>query len=283
LLIFAPLKFIFKMKKLKYLIVALAIPVAIYISGCNKEENGGGGFNIFTVDDDIALGQDLHQEIVNDPANYPMLSQSQYPEAYQHMRRVRDSLLNTGEVAYDDVFVWDVTIIRNDTVLNAFCTPGGYIYFYTGLIKFLDNEAEFAGVMGHEMAHAARRHSTEQLTKAYGLQVLINLVLGQNPSLLAQIAADLAAGLTALAFSRNDEYEADEYAVKYTYPTAYDARGVAGFFEKLDGSSYPPEFLSTHPNPGNRVDAINNYWLELGGKEGEWFEQRYTDFKNSLP
>ena len=251
------------MKKLKYLIATLALPVLLW-TGCNKDDDNGGGINIFTVEDDIQLGLDLHQEIMNDPANYPVLSESQYPAAYTFMRGVRDSLLNTGVVAYDDVFAWDVNIIRNDTVLNAFCTPGGYIYFYTGLIKFLDNEAEFAGVMGHEMSHAARRHSTEQLTKAYGLTVLINLVLGQNPSLLAEIAADLAAGLTALAFSRHDEYEADEYAVKYAYPTAYDARGVAGFFEKLDGSAYPPEFLSTHPNPGNRVEAINEVWLELG-------------------
>jgi predicted Zn-dependent protease len=271
------------MNKIKYLFIMALVPAMLYMTGCNKDDEGGGGFNIFTLEDDMELGLQLQQEIVTDPANYPLLKESQYPGAYQHMRRVRDSLLNTGLVAYDDVFVWDVYIINNDTVLNAFCTPGGYIYFYTGLIKFLDNEAEFAGVMGHEMSHAARRHSTEQLTKAYGLTILVNIVLGQNPSMLAQIAADLAAGLTALAFSRSDEYEADEYAVKYLYPTAYDARGVAGFFEKLDGSPQPPEFLSTHPNPGNRVDAINEAWMELGGKEGEWFAGRYSEFKNSLP
>jgi predicted Zn-dependent protease len=270
------------MKKFTHFLAIITIPALLFWTGCNKDEDGGG-FNIFTVDDDIALGADLHQQIMTDPANFPMLSETQYPGVYNFVRGVRDSLLNTGEVAYDDVFVWEVTVIRNDTVLNAFCTPGGYIYFYTGLMKFLDNEAEFAGVMGHEMSHAARRHSTEQLTKAYGLTVLINLVLGQNPSLLAQIAADLAAGLTALAFSRSDEYEADEYAVRYAYPTAYDARGVAGFFEKMEGEPQPPEFLSTHPNPGNRVEAINELWMEMGGKEGEWFEARYTDFKNSLP
>jgi predicted Zn-dependent protease len=270
------------MKRITNFLIILAIPAIFLASGC-KDENGGGGINIFTVDDDMALGLDLHREIVNDPAGYPLLSETQYPDSYHFVRGVRDSLLNTGKVAFDDVFEWQVTIIRNDTVLNAFCTPGGYIYFYTGLVKFLDNEAEFAGVMGHEMSHAARRHSTEQLTKAYGLQVLINLVLGQNPSLLAEIAANLAAGLTALAFSRDDEYEADEYSVRYMYPTAYDARGVAGFFEKMEGSPQPPEFLSTHPNPGNRVQAINELWLELGGKEGEWFAERYQQFKNSLP
>jgi beta-barrel assembly-enhancing protease len=268
------------MKKITRIVLALSVPAVLFLGGCSEDDPG---INIFTLEDNMQLGLQLHDTIAADPANYPLLSESQYPEAYQNIRRVRDSILNTGLVNYDDVFTWDVNIIRNDTVLNAFCTPGGYIYFYTGLIKFLDNEAQFAGVMGHEMCHAARRHSTEQLTKAYGLQVLVNVVLGTNPSVLAQIAADLASGLTALAFSRNDEYESDEYAVRYLYETAYDARGVAGFFEKLEGEPQPPEFLSTHPNPGNRVDAINSLWTSLGGKEGQLFEARYADFVNSLP
>jgi len=130
------------MKLLRNLFVLITIPSILFISGCKKnDDDGGGGINIFTVQDDIELGQQLHDEIMGDPASYPLLSEAQYPEAYQHMRRVRDSILLTGKVAYDDVFVWDVNIIRNDTVLNAFCTPGGYIYFYSGIIKFLDNEA----------------------------------------------------------------------------------------------------------------------------------------------
>ena len=199
------------------------------------------------------------------------------------IERVRDSLLATGEVNYDNLFTWNVHIIHNDSVLNAFCTPGGYIYFYTGLIRFLDNEAEFAGVMGHEMAHAAQRHSTQQMTNAYGMQLLLSIVLGQNPNALAEIAADLAAGVASLAFSRDDEYESDEYSVRYLYKTSYDARGVAGFFEKIEGSPQPPEFLSTHPNPGNRVEKINEVWTELGGKTGETYPERYQQFKNTLP
>lgn len=256
----------------------LSLPL-ILLSSCKKDD----GINIFTVEDDKQLGLQMQQQIASDPANYPLLNKSQYPSAYQHIERIRDSILNTGLVNYDTEFAWAVHIIRNDTVLNAFCTPGGYIYFYSALIKFLDDEAQFAGVLGHEMAHAARRHSTKQMTKAYGLQVLLSVVLGQNPNLLAQMAADLAAGVTMLAFSRDDEYESDELAVKYLYATSYDARGVAGFFEKIEGEPQPPEFLSTHPNPGNRVEKIHETWLSLGGKEGETYAERYQQFKNSLP
>lgn len=269
------------MKKIARIIFALSLPLLAVLQGCNDE--GDPGINIFTLEDDMALGAQLHDTIAADPGNYPLLKESEYPEAYQHLKRVRNTILNTGLVDYDDVFAWEVYIIDNDTVLNAFCTPGGYLYFYTGLIRFLDNEAQFAGVMGHEMCHAARRHSTEQMTKAYGLSVLINIVLGQNPSMLAQIAADLAGGLTALAFSREDEYEADEYAVKYLLATTYDARGVAGFFEKIENEPQPPEFLSTHPDPGNRVVAIYNLLENLGSNYGELYEERYADFINDLP
>lgn len=251
----------------------------VIITGCKKDE----GFNIFTVNDDIALGQQLRDTIAADPVNYPLLKESQYPEAYNHIRRIRDSIMNTGLVDYDDVFEWEVYIIRDDETLNAFCTPGGYIYFFTGIIKFLDNESQFAGVMGHEMAHAAKRHSTQQLTKAYGISLLLSIVLGNNPAMLAQIAAELAAGVATLAFSRDAEYEADEWSVRYLYETSYDARGVAGFFQKIEGEPQPPEFLSTHPNPGNRIEKINELWTTLGGKVGNTYEASYQDFKNSLP
>lgn len=267
------------MKTFARIIIALVLPGILFLSSCSEDE----GVNIFTVEDDMELGLQMEQEILSNPADYPVMNRSLYANAYSHIERVRDSILESGEVNYDNLFAWEVHIIHDDSVLNAFCTPGGYIYFYTGLIRFLDDEAEFAGVMGHEMAHAAQRHSTQQMTNAYGIQLLISIVLGQNPNALAEIAADLAAGVASLAFSRDDEYESDEYSVRYLYETSYDARGVAGFFEKIEGSPQPPEFLSTHPNPGNRVEKINEVWMELGGKTGETYPERYTQFKNSLP
>ena len=147
------------MKRISGFPAILFAMTLIILTSCGEDNNG---INIFTVEDDKQLGLQMEQEIQGNPAEYPLLSESQYAEAYQHIERVRDSILATGLVDYDTEFAWAVYIIRNDTVLNAFCTPGGYIYFYTGIIKFLDNEAEFAGVMAHEMAHAARRHSTQQ-------------------------------------------------------------------------------------------------------------------------
>jgi len=269
------------MNRKKYIVWYIFSFIFLFaISSCSKEDKT---VNIFSIQDDIAFGQQMRDEINSNPAEYPLLSKTQYAEAYQHIYRIRDSILESGDLIYADKFAWDVDIIRNDTILNAFCAPGGYICVYTGIIKFLDNEAQFAGVMGHEMAHADRRHSTDQLTKAYGIQLLLGIVLGNNQSQLAQIAADLAAGVATLAFSRDAENEADEYSVKYLYQTAYDARGVGGFFQKIEGNPQPPEFLSTHPSPDNRYDHIIEVWEGLGGKTGETFVDSYNQFKSTLP
>ena len=257
--------------------------IILFLVSCSKDDNADNTFNIFSVQDDISFGQELQNEINSNPAQYPILDESQYPDAYNHVNRIRDSILMYGDLKYTDDFDWNIDIIENDSVLNAFCAPGGYICVYTGIIKFLDNEAQFAGVMGHEMAHADRRHSTDQLTKAYGIQLLLGIILGNNTNQLAEIAANLAAGAATLAFSRDAEYESDEYSVKYLYNSAYDARGVGGFFLKMDGSPQPPEFLSTHPHPDNRYDRIQEHWEDLGSKFGEEFDESYQGLVNSLP
>ncbi len=248
-----------------------------FATACTEE----GGVNLFTVEDDMELGAQVHQEILADPATYPILDEDQYPEAYDHLYRIRDELLDTGEVDYADTFAWDAYIIHDDEVLNAFAAPGGYIYVYTGLIKYLDHEDHFSGVMGHELAHAAERHSTQQLTKVYGLATLIAAVLGEDPGLIAEIAA----GLVSLSFSREAETEADEYSVYYLCETYWAANGTAGFFERLleEGGAGTPEFLSTHPSSESRVEDINALAEELGCDTTLLEDSEWADFLASLP
>jgi len=265
----------------KHSIWVLLLSLSLGLASCSKDNPDDDSVNIFSVTDDIQLGKQTVAEIEKNPQEYPILSETQYPVAYGHLRRITKTILDGGKVFYKDKFEWQTKIIKNDNVLNAFCTPGGYIYVYTGLIKFLDNETQLAGVMGHEIAHADRRHSTDQLTKIYGITTLLSVVLGNNPGLVAEMAT----AVIGLKFSRDNETEGDKYSVIYLYPTEYDARGAKYFFEKIisQGSSSPPEFLSTHPNPDNRIVNIENEWNALGSKTGQTFQQRYQDFKNSLP
>ncbi|PKP18457.1 MAG: peptidase M48 [Bacteroidetes bacterium HGW-Bacteroidetes-22] len=260
----------------------LLVIMAGGLAGCS-ENSDDPTINVFSVDDDIELGKQVDAEILANPAEYPLLDSATNTLAYSHLYRIRNTILASGKVFYAQRFGWRCRIIKNDSVVNAFCVPGGDMYFYTGLIKLLDNEAQFAGVMAHEMAHADRRHSTDQMTKAYGIQVLLSILLGNNASTLEQMVADLANGLGTLAFSRSNEYEADEYAVKYLYPTAYDSPSLGDFFTKLEGQSQTPTFLSTHPSPEDRLTKINEQFQALGGVHGQTFPERYNEFKTSLP
>lgn len=264
-----------------FLLFAMLSVATVSLNGCKDDEGNKKTINLFTLQDDKDFGAQVAAEIESDPANYPILDSAKYPQAYAHLRRITSTILNSGKVRFKDEFVWQTKIIEGDSILNAFCTPGGYIYVYTGIIKYLDSEDQLAGVMGHEIAHADERHSTEALTKQYGTEVLFSILFGQDQGTLAQIAQ----GMIGLKYSRDNESQADMRSVEYLYPTEYDARGAARFFEKIvaAGGGGGPEFLSTHPSPDNRVADITAHWEALGGKVGGTFESRYIDFKNSLP
>lgn len=234
---------------------------------------------------DLELGRSVVAQIEADPAQFPILSETDYPEAYSYIRTMTRNILQSNEVEHKDIFQYEeVKIIHNDEVLNAFATPGGFIYVYTGLIKFLDRADDLAGVMGHEIAHASLRHSKEQLQQQLGLQFLISIALGDGT---AAQAATLASNVLSLQFSRTDESESDEYSVIYLNDTDYACNGAATFFQKIEeaGGSGVPEFLSTHPSPDSRVTDINAKATELGCSTDAISEtgMSYQDFIASLP
>lgn len=266
------------MKRLHFIVTAFLF---LNLPDCKKNVPIEG-FNVFSVDDDLALGQKVATEIESNPQQYPILDSAQYALAYQHLYRLRDSILATGKLTYATRFPWRIRIIRDDSTQNAFCAPGGYIYVYTGLIKFLRTEAQLIGVLGHEMAHADRRHTTQLLTQAYGLQTLIQLITGkEDPGLLAQIAGQLV----LLSFSRDHERDADNHSVIYLCPTTYRASGAADFFEYLtqQGTVTPPAFLSTHPDPGERIQNIRSLAQSMGCGGNADYESRYAQIIAALP
>jgi len=240
-----------------------------------------GQINIFSIQDDIQFGQQVVTELENDPA-VNVLDSASNVQIYKFIYALRDSVLNNNELNYEKEFAWRIRVIKNDTTLNAFCTPGGYIYIYTALIHYLESEDQLAGVMAHEMAHADKRHSTDALTRQFGLSVLFDIVFGKDKGQLARMAAQIK----SLQYSRSNETEADMLSVEWLYKTAYNAKGAAGFFQKLidqGQSGGTPQWLSTHPNPDNRVQAIIDKWTALGGKTGSTFSSRYAAFKSIVP
>jgi beta-barrel assembly-enhancing protease len=261
--------------------------VALFISACNSLNSGKGSssildMNLFPIGKDKELGNQVAGQISSDPKSYPLLDEVKYAKAYGHIRRITNKILNSGKLEHRNDFDWQVKLVQDDKTLNAFCTPGGKIYVYTGIIKYLDSEDDLAGVMGHEIAHADKRHSTETMTRELGISTLLSIVAGQKPSMLVSLAKNLS----DLKYSRKHETEADTYSVNYLSGTNYKCNGAASFFQKLQaaGKSQGPEFLSTHPDPGNRVQNINAQAKAKGcNATVSAPDAQYADFKASLP
>lgn len=247
-----------KLKKMKIFISGLVI-----FAACST------GINLFTDNDELALGKQFDEEIRKNPKEFPIHNDPQLKEYID--RKIFKEIVNSPEVKKATVYNYQIEIIKNDTTLNAFAVPGGYVYIYTGLLKYLDSEAALAGVIGHEIAHVERRHATQRITSAYGLSLLMNIALGNNPSQIAEIVANLFSGLTLLANSRANEDESDEYSIKYLQSTRFYPGSVKFFFEKLrddgkvsSGGGGIATFLSTHPDPIARINTAEQRLKSLG-------------------
>ncbi|QHL86300.1 M48 family metalloprotease [Nibribacter ruber] len=267
----------------------LLLSASLLTLSCSTDKNGD--MVLFGIENDVKLGAQVSREVDSTyKAKGQLLARNSSDpgvrRGYAYLDQMVDRLMASGEVSYKDEFAWDVKIIDDPENLNAFATPGGHIYVFTGLIKYLDNEDQLAGVLGHEIAHADQRHTVKQLQKQYGINFLLSLVLGENSGEVQQIAGQLAGQLAGLKFSRDYERESDAYSVTYLAATNYYAcDGAAGFFQKMQSlaqSGNPPEFISTHPNPDNRITQIESRAKELGCNTTPKGANGYNRFKQDL-
>jgi hypothetical protein len=212
------------------------------------------GFNLFTKEQDIELGKEAARQVEKEMivVTDPVLN--------DYVRRIGEKLAATPEA---DGFPYSFKIVHDKTI-NAFALPGGPTYLHTGLLAAADNEAQVAGVMAHEIAHVALRHGTNQLSKANLIQLpaaLAAAAVDRTGSLwgrLVQMGINLGAGSLLLKYSRDAERDADLLGTRIMARVGYDPREMARFFEKLEasGGSRGLQFFSDHPNPGNRIKAV---------------------------
>lgn len=156
---------------------------------------------------------------------------------------------------------WQFAVLNSDEV-NAFAVPGGYIYITQGLLSRLENEAQLAGVLGHEAAHVAKRHSVRQLERARATQG-VSAVVGVVGSVFgvgsAGSLAGLALNLSNMKYGRGQEKESDLEGLRYMTAAGYNPRGMVETMQIMQSAAKGkggPEFLSSHPNPGNRVEYL---------------------------
>lgn len=184
------------------------------------------------------------------------------PEA-EMVKRVASRLAQaTGRTGAD--FDWQESLIRDDQV-NAFCLPGGKIVVYTGILPVAQNEAALATVLGHEMAHATSRHGAQRVfeqnltqTAMTGIAIsLSDMDYDKQRAVMGALGAGAQFGVL-MPFSRKHESEADQIGLHYMARAGYDPRESISFWQRMESSSrtQPPEFLSTHPSHGTRIQQL---------------------------
>jgi hypothetical protein len=235
----------------------LALLLAILLTAsCASRQPGDPirpGWNVYSPEADVQLGREAAAQVVR------QVQVVRDPELQQYVDTIGRRLASTPEAGK---FPYEFTLI-NDPSINAFALPGGPIFINTGLIRAADNEAQLAGVMAHEIAHVALRHATSQASKANILQLpaaIAGAVIGQGSmgAQLGQLGLGLGLNALVMRYSRSAENEADALGARMMARAGYNPLEMARFFEKLEaeGGSRAPEFLSSHPNPGNRVKNV---------------------------
>jgi predicted Zn-dependent protease len=245
----------------KYAVLAVFgccfIALVFWVVSCARNPvTGRQELMLVSEDDELKLGQQTDAEIVQEHGLY------RDPQMTTYLNEICQRL---GKFSHRPNLNYQLKIL-DVAVVNAFAVPGGFVYFTRGILATLDNEAELAGVMGHEIGHIAARHSAQQLSRAQLAQfgVAVAEVIPGMSGL-----AQLGAGMLFLRFSRDNEREADNLGVDYSTRLGYDATQMAAFFESLErmnpGSdrSGLPAWFSTHPSPEDRVQAVRARAVDL--------------------
>ncbi|WP_026629304.1 M48 family metalloprotease [Dyadobacter alkalitolerans] len=230
-----------------------------FLSGCSKNPVTGKKEIIFmSKEKEIALGAESHPSIV---ATMGIYDDKNLQSFINEKGKAMANISHRPDLPYQFFIV-------DSPVVNAFAVPGGYVYFTRGIMAHFNNEAEFAGVLGHEIGHITARHSARQQTSQIFGQVglMAGMVLSETVRGLAD-QTQQALGLLLLSYSREHESESDKIGVEYSSKIGYDAHQMADFFGTLKKISEKsgqtiPTFQSTHPDPGGRQTKVEKLATE---------------------
>src|SRR5437667_3452842 len=250
----------------KRIFSTLMLSFALVFTGCARNPvTGKRQIVLVSESQEIAIGQQSDPQVREE---YGVIENVALQAYVQSLGR------KLVAVSHRPNLEWHFTVV-DSPVVNAFAIPGGYVYLTRGILAYLGNEAELAGVMGHEIGHVTARHSVRQMTReqlaqiGLGVGSVLSPTFGQFGNL-----AQSSAGLLFLRFSRDNEREADRLGVEYAARAAYDPREVSNFFEVLGRLSAAgdretiPGWLSTHPDPPERVQTtrmLAQEWIQMLG------------------
>ncbi|WP_400190987.1 M48 family metalloprotease [Hymenobacter sp. B81] len=248
---------------LRYIIALLIAGFSLLSYWCNRQENPVTGevqHVDMTTEEEIALGLQAAPQMAQ---QYGGLHPDQ--QARAAIDRIGQELVRASGAA-NSPYKFNFHLLADENTINAFALPGGQVFITAGLLKNMTTEGQVAGVLAHEIGHVIGRHSAEQLAKTKLTQGLAGAagIAAYDPERPGASVANAAvaaaiAKVVSLRFGREDELESDRLAVKYTAEAGYDPRSMIRVMQVLEskgGGGGGPEFLSTHPNPGNRIGVL---------------------------
>ncbi|MGL5075016.1 MAG: M48 family metallopeptidase [Waterburya sp.] len=213
---------------------------------------------------EVEIGKQTNEQILS---QYPVYDNAQVQE---YVSNLGQELLNSSD-SRDIPFTFQVV---DSEEVNAFATPGGFVYVTTGILQTAETRAQLASVLGHEISHINKKHGIKALKKAVAAQGIAKTV-GVDSSALAQIAYQVAVDLPN---SRDNEYEADRSGLEVLQQAGYPGEAFAEFLAKLKSSGGTPEFLNTHPSSDSRIEAISELSTRSTGNKG----QDRTEYQNNV-
>jgi predicted Zn-dependent protease len=236
----------------------LAFPMLVLCVGCNAVSGTGRSqFNTYSVDDEITLGSQAYSEMIQNED-----LQRSGPDV-EMVKRVTTRIARAARERHPEIagrFDWEVVLIEDDDVANAWALPGGKMAVYSGILPFTQTEDGLAVVMGHEAAHAIARHGGENMSRAGVLSVIsagTSVALDGEYDQHIAVAGAAYGLLGEPAFSRQQESEADEIGLFITAQAGYDPRMAITLWQRMaEKGGGPPEFLSTHPSEETRISRL---------------------------
>jgi Zn-dependent protease with chaperone function len=232
------------------------------------------GFNMFSAQEEVQAGKQAVQQAEK---QLPML-----PDSDPVTKYVQSLGAQLAEHAPGEKWPYSFHVV-NQKEINAFALPGGPVFVNLGTIQAADNEAELAGVMAHEISHVVQRHGTRAASKQMAAQLplaVLGGLMGRGTlSQMAQLGISFGVGSYFLKNSRQAEREADLLGADIMYDSGYDPRQMAAFFHKIEseGGARGPQFLSDHPNPGNRFEYVSREAQTLPSKR---YHANSTEFQH---
>jgi predicted Zn-dependent protease len=238
------------------------ILLAGFLNSCaTNPVTGKKEFMLLSKEQEVKMGISYDPQVV---ANYGLYEDQKIQQFITTQGRLMARISHRPELPYEFK-------VLDSPVVNAFAVPGGFVYFTRGIMAHFNNEAEFAGVLGHEIGHVTARHSARQYSRQMLGQVGLIAGIVVSPK-FAQFAdaASQGLGLLFLKYGRDAESESDRLGVEYSTKIGYDATEMAEFFQTLkrlsdQGGGRLPTFLSSHPDPANRYDktkALAQKWQQ---------------------